>query len=138
MQLAKSVKNILEQLQIPHGIPVLHGDNKASIDFIQQKGQPKGVRHMQLRLWLLRENYDSKQINLLHVPGVTLLADYLTKLAYASEHNKFAVAILGLTLMGITDIREYLGYGPTVDGPSHSINRNIQDDSDDDNDEAEA
>ncbi len=135
MQLAKSVQNILDQLRIPHSIPILHGDNKASIDFIQQKGQPKGVRHMQLRMWMLRENYDSSQISFLHVPGATLVADYLTKLAFANEHNTFAISILGLALMGATDIREFLGYGPTIGESSQSINRNIYNDYDDDKDD---
>ncbi len=68
---------------------------------------------MQLRLWLLRENYISNAVIFQHVPGATLLADYLTKLAYAVQHNVFAFSILGLKLIEITDIRNFLGHGCT-------------------------
>ena len=113
LQTAKALQNIFKELGIKVDTPTLYGDNQASIEFIKGNNQPTGVRHMQLRLWMIRENYISNAVIFQHVPGATLLADYLTKLAYAVQHNIFAVSILGLRLIGITDIRNFLGHGCT-------------------------
>ncbi len=70
--------------------------------------QPTGVRHMQLRFWAIREHMNTEQVHLNYCPGDQLLADYLTKLAYLDDHEKFTVKILGLPLIGMTDISDPL------------------------------
>jgi hypothetical protein len=108
IQLVKYFHNVLDELGISIPTPELYGDNLASIEFLQGRGQPTGVRHMQLRFWAIREHMNTEQVHLNYCPGDQLLADYLTKLAYLDDHEKFTVKILGLPLIGMTDISDPL------------------------------
>ena len=36
--------------------PTIYGDNHAVVEFIHCRGAAPGVRHMQLRLWYIRES----------------------------------------------------------------------------------
>ncbi len=110
LQHIQTFKNVLHQLQVPFDTPVLHGDNMAAIEFIQGRGEPKEARHIQLRLWFLREHYQAHEHVFEYTPGAILQANFLTKLGNDREHNAFAIAMLGLSLIGITDIKEYCGY----------------------------
>ena len=38
-------------------LPHLWCDNKAMVNFINGEGAAKGVRHMELRMWYVRERY---------------------------------------------------------------------------------
>ena len=105
VQTLNGVANTLEEFNIrPDAIPVLYGDNLAVIDFIHGRGSARGVRHMALRLWYTREQHLMKSVEVEHMDGVRLVADKLTKLADVEEHNKFTIDLLGLGLIGITNI----------------------------------
>ena len=80
------------------------GDNLAVVEFIQGRGFPKGVRHMQLRMWYVREQYLAGVIDLDHMAGAILTADYLTKVADAASHGIFTIDILGLRLLGLKSL----------------------------------
>ncbi len=71
---------------------------------------------MQLRFWAIREHLNTEQVHLNFCPGDSLLADYLTKLAYLDSHIEFVVKILGLALIDKYDIS-----GPS--GNPHSSNQ---------------
>ena len=80
-------------------IPQLWADNQAMIDFVHGEGVAKGVRHMMLRQWYIRENYDSGRINLKHMPGVQIPADKLTKVTVTSDFREFVIDVMGLKLL---------------------------------------
>ncbi len=84
--------------------PIRNDDNKAVIDFNKGDGVAKGVKHMQLRLWYLRENYDMAAYIVNHIPGETNQADKLTKICGYVEHVKFVEEVMGLRLLGATSI----------------------------------
>jgi hypothetical protein len=49
------------------------------VEFIKGYGEPKGLKHIALRLWAAREEYSEGTIDLAHIPGVGMSADPLTK-----------------------------------------------------------
>ena len=49
------------------------------MDFLHGRGNPKGVRHMQLRMWYLREKILSGEIDFDHLADTLIVADRLTK-----------------------------------------------------------
>jgi len=92
--------NLLEELGFAmSSIPQLWADNQAMIDFVHGEGVAKGVRHMMLRQWYIRENYDSGRINLKHMPGVKIPADKITKVTVTAEFRDFVVEVMGLKLL---------------------------------------
>lgn len=94
------VENILKELQIEmNHKPLLYSDNKAMIEFIKGKGIAKGVRHMELRMWYLREKVKKGDVDIEHTSGLTLPADKLTKLGDKEGHHKFRFNIMGLGLL---------------------------------------
>ena len=108
VQALNRVHNTLTEYNIPLShTPVLYGDNLAVVDFIHGRGSAKGVRHMQLRLWYCREQNVMANVDVEHMAGAELVADYLTKLADIDQHNLFTIELLGLHLLGITDMFSY-------------------------------
>ena len=94
------IANFVNSLPIrwdPQGI--VHGDNKAQIDFVKGEGSAKGVRHMEMRLWYIREEYMKGNVKLQHMPGTQLPADKLTKVGSAPAHSEFTREVLGLDLV---------------------------------------
>ena len=69
------------------------------IEFVQGKGVAKGVRHMELRMWYVREKYMQGNIALDYMEGTVIPADKLTKLGNTVSHKKFTEDILGLRLL---------------------------------------
>jgi hypothetical protein len=105
IQAVNRVANTLTEFQVPlTTTPVLYGDNLAVVDFIHGRGAAKGVSHMALRLWYCREQNLMQQVEVDHMDGDKILADKLTKLAHVEAHNQFTIELLGLHLLGITDI----------------------------------
>ena len=60
----------------------------------------KGARHMELRMYYTREEYQKGHVQMEHQSGKILTADKLTKLGNVAEHRKFAADIQGLQLLG--------------------------------------
>jgi hypothetical protein len=100
------ILNILQELKISH-IPMakLYNDNFSMIEFVHGKGVAKGVRHMELRMWYVREKYMQGKINLEYMAGSNLPADKLTKLGSVEDHRNFAHAIMGHKLL--TDSKNF-------------------------------
>lgn len=80
MKASKRVKNIVDELQVQLvKKPALYKDNEAMIDFVKGEGIVKEARHMELRMWYVREVYSMGDVNFFHMKGTTLPADRLTK-----------------------------------------------------------
>ena len=70
------------------------------INFVKGNSGVRGARHMELRMYYTREEYQKGRINIEHRSGKVLTADKLTKLGNVEEHRKFTADIQGLTLLG--------------------------------------
>ena len=70
------------------------------INFVKGEGVAKGVRHMELRMWYTREEYQKKNADLEYMQGIKIPADKLTKLGGVHDHQEFAKDIQGLKLLG--------------------------------------
>jgi hypothetical protein len=94
------ILNILSELGVHHKPQAkLFNDNLSMIEFIHGKGVAKGVRHMELRMWFVRENYRKGKVDLEYLSGKVLPADKLTKLGNVEDHKAFAFAIMGHELL---------------------------------------
>jgi hypothetical protein len=100
MKIIARINNILQEMSIIHEYPSqLYSDNQAMINFVKGEGVAKGVRHMELRMWYVREQYQKGQIILDYMPGEIIPTDKLTKLGTVTEHEIFRDNILGLKLL---------------------------------------
>jgi hypothetical protein len=123
----KRVSNILSEFnQKEANIPKIYGDNKAVEQFINGNGVAKGVRHMELRQWYMREQYQQGRVLFEHMPGAKNPADKLTKLADSVSHAEFTVFVMGLNLLGATSILNEEFYrnlliSDTIDDPNEFI-----------------
>ena len=90
------IKNILFeiQMQLSH-LPHIWSDNESMINFIRGQGVAKGVRHMELRSWYVREKYKEGSFVLDYMAGSVIP----TKLGTKAEHSIFMKAILGHKLL---------------------------------------
>ena len=100
MKSISRVSNILNELRLKFSeVHHLWSDNVAMIEFVQGKGVAKGVRHMELRMWYVREKYMQGNVALDYMEGTVIPADKLTKLGNSDSHKKFTENILGLRLL---------------------------------------
>jgi hypothetical protein len=96
----RRVNNIMTELQrVFSDVSKLWSDNEAMIKFVHGEGVAKGVRHMELRMWFIREQYSHGNVVLDYMEGVKIPADKLTKLGNRASHAKFRSDILGLSLL---------------------------------------
>jgi hypothetical protein len=96
----KRVSNILTELQqVFAPLAQVYSDNKAMLEFVRGHGVAKGVRHMELRMWYIREKYQQGNVVVDYMEGIKIPADKLTKLGSRSSHAKFRHDILGLGLL---------------------------------------
>lgn len=93
------IRNILTELQFQCGDITLYTDNKAMLEFIKGNGVAKGVRHMELRLWYVRDKRDQDGVKYEYMPGIEIPVDKFTKLGDAKSHSKFTYDIMGHALL---------------------------------------
>lgn len=94
------VVNVLTELGVQmSALPHLWSDNKAMVNFIHGEGVAKGVRHMELRMWYVRERYKQGNVVIDWMLGEEMPADKLTKLGSREEHEVFTRDIMGLGLL---------------------------------------
>jgi hypothetical protein len=91
--------NLLYSLGIEQERPVIECDNKAMIGFAQGEGVAKGARHMELRMWYVREQYKMRNYDLVYKSGKVLAADKFTKLGDRLDHQAFVHDVQGLGLL---------------------------------------
>jgi hypothetical protein len=95
------VRNILKELHITiKNQPILYSDNQAMIEFIKGNGIAKGVRHMELRMWYLREKVQKGDVIIAYQSGKIIPPDKLTKLGEKVGHGEFTHDIMGHGLLG--------------------------------------
>ena len=100
MKVAARLDNTLKDMRIATtDKPIAFNDNEATIAFVKGEHVAKGCRHMEMREWLTREQYQMGKIDVEHIPGNILVADRLTKLGTVNEHRPFANDSQGLKLL---------------------------------------
>ena len=83
--------------------PIIYNDNEASINFVKGNNVAKGVRHMKMREWYVKEEFKMGIAELEHMFGHDdrFVADGCTKvLGTIKETQRHARAIMGLRLLG--------------------------------------
>ena len=76
-------------------IPVVYGDNRAMIDFVKEDGEAKGIRHIELKMYYVREEFRKGRFDLEFMSGVRIPADLLTKVGSSKDFGVFREYILG-------------------------------------------
>ena len=83
-------------------IPTIFADNLAVNNFVKGEGVANGVKHMVLRLWFVRDNFEENNVNLVHIASELNHADKLTKVPDSINIFPFIENIMGLKLIGAT------------------------------------
>jgi hypothetical protein len=98
---AERVSNELRDMGIePEQRSELHSDNLAMINVVKGEAGVKGLRHMEMRMWFVRDEYSKGKFELKHMSGKVIPTDKLTKLGNVVEHRIFVRDILGHNLVG--------------------------------------
>ncbi len=94
------ILNIFKELgiEVEGGIVNLHNDNLAMVKFVQGEGVAKGIRHVELRMYYLREKYLEGNVILHYMEGKNLPVDQLTKIGSYNQFYKFREEVMGLRL----------------------------------------
>lgn len=96
----RRIVNILDEMGFEYvGRPRLHNDNEAMINFVKGEGVAKGIQHVELRMWYIREQYAMGNIELVHMSGKVLPADRMTKPSTREEFEEYRYFALGLGLL---------------------------------------
>jgi len=95
------VRNILTELRVAcsKAGPKIYSDNKAMLEFVKGEGVAKNVRHMELRMWYIREKHSQDNIDFAFMPGDKIPVDKFTKLGEPKNQGKFTFDILGHSLI---------------------------------------
>lgn len=94
-------RNVLESIKEQYETPSLvYTDNEAMLKFVKGEGSARGVRHMAMRMWYAREEFAKQNVEGVHMPGVEIPTDKLTKLGNVEDHRVFTRKIQGLDLVG--------------------------------------
>jgi hypothetical protein len=89
------INNILQELQVVmHNKPIIYTDNNATIDFAYNKNIPKNVRHIELRMWYIRDHLLAGKFDLLFMRSEKLISDKLTKVCDKASFLIFVKAIM--------------------------------------------
>lgn len=97
---ASRLMNILDEIGIAaySKIATVTNDNQAVISFVRGECVAKGVRHVELRMYYVREKFNEGNIDIQYEAGATLPVDQLTKIGTAEKFFKFRQEVLGLKL----------------------------------------
>ncbi len=94
------IETLLDTLNVARESPsTIFADNQAMIDFVNGEGSLRNSRHMELRLWLVREHQARGTKKVKYMSGLIIPSNFLTKLATINEHLKFVIDIQGLNLL---------------------------------------
>ena len=95
----KRLINVISELHDTNIKVTLESHNLAMINFVKGEGVAKGVRHMELRMYYVREQYSQGFYELIHTKCTEIAADKLTKLGSRKDHRIFMENIQGLRLL---------------------------------------
>lgn len=100
MKSVTRVRNILSELRLEFAaVSTVYSDNKAMLEFVKGNAVAKNVKHMELRMWYIRDNYARGNVEVKYMPGVEIPVDKLTKLGDKAGHKKFVYDLLGHGLL---------------------------------------
>ena len=113
------VNNILSELQIYQDNipPIIYTDNQAVIAFATNLNVPKNVRHMELRMWYIREHILAGTFTLLYQPGQSIISDKITKPQDKASHINYVCNVMNNNYFKIANPSPSL---PTI--PSETTN----------------
>jgi len=81
------------------GVPTQYNDNLALIQFLEGNGSAKGIRHIELRMFYLRELGEMGKIKYKYMKGVDIPVDGITKAKSRKEFEKNRHDIMGHGLL---------------------------------------
>lgn len=74
------IKNLLDELRIPHNGITIHQDNMSTINLINNKKSSSiRTKHIDIRYFFIRDRISSGQMKIVHTPTAEMIADLLTK-----------------------------------------------------------
>jgi hypothetical protein len=74
-------------------------DNKAMLDFAKGEGEAKGIRHMEIRMFYIRELLSCAMFDANHMSGKIIPTDFMTKIADRTQQLAFKKEVLGHRLL---------------------------------------
>lgn len=100
MKTALRLMNILDELNITsYGrVSTLYNDNEAMLNFIRGDGMAKGIRHVELRQYYIREKYLEGRVLVTYMAGQVIPADQMTKIGSKEQFIMFRRDVMGLKL----------------------------------------
>ena len=74
------IKNLLDELKIPHNGITIHQDNVSTINLItNKKASSIRSKHIDIRYFFIRDRISSGHMKIVHTPTAEMIADVLTK-----------------------------------------------------------
>ncbi len=95
-------------------VATVTNDNQAVISFVRGDCVAQGIRHVELRMYYVREKYQEGNIIIDYEAGESLAVDQMTKVGTQDKFNKFRKDVLGLELWD-----GYDNYTTEIDYLSH-------------------
>ena len=94
------ISNILSELGIAQeNIPEIFCDNSSAIQFLNGSSKNKQSKHIQLKMWYIRDAIQKNLIKITqHQNGTSLPADALTKIINKEKFHEHIHSILGHNL----------------------------------------
>jgi len=93
------IKNLLTELTFtPDERLKSYNDNESMLKFLKDYGTAKGVRHMELRMWYIRDQIRTS-IDVLYRKSSDLTTDHMTKPTNRISQEKYTNEIMGLKLL---------------------------------------
>lgn len=93
------IKNFVTQIVSLKEQSLVENDNLSLIKYIKGDFSQKHIKHIELKLFYLRETYDATEYQLEHRSGCTLSIDALTKVTDTKKFLDFRDDVMGLKLL---------------------------------------
>jgi hypothetical protein len=76
-------------------LPVVYNDNEKSVEFCNDRAGVKQAKHIDVRQWFAQEQIAMKTVELVHMKGVVMPADRLTKPCSKDQQTEFRKFVMG-------------------------------------------
>jgi len=111
-------RQFLDELKIPYSQPVLHSDNTGAQAIAENDTLAKGSRHLDIKLFWIRELIGQDLLKMVHCPTKSMIADILTKNLPRPQFDALLPSLSVMSLSRFNDITTRGGVGPTLIAPS--------------------
>ena len=91
----------LDEMDIPYTTPILHSDNTGAIAIAENDTLAKSSRHLDIKLFWLRDQVTSGILQMRHCPTKDMLADILTKPLPRAQFEKLR------QLLGVSSLIQF-------------------------------